>query len=59
MLIEVDHDVVQKLFKEINRNLSLLEIEKEVTFQRRVLDELLENDSGPLKQLAKIFKVDI
>lgn len=58
MLIEVDHDQVQKLLMEINTNLLVLEV-KEDPVLKRVLDELLENELGPLKQLAKILKVEI
>jgi len=58
-IINVDHDIVQKLFMEINRQLMVLEMETSISRRNKMLDTLLEGEDSPLRELKKILKVDV
>ena len=59
MLIEVDYDKIRSLLEEINKKIFLLEGEEDIYIRQKIANDLLEDNEGELKQLFKIFKVDI
>jgi hypothetical protein len=59
MLLEIDHDRVQHLFHRLNMNLLLLEGEEDFQIRQSILDSLLEDAESPVKELARILRVDI
>ena len=59
MKIDVDHNKVQLLLKELNSKLFLLEGERKSSVRQLILDSLLEEEESPIKELARILGVKI
>ena len=59
MIVDIDHDEIRFLLEGINTKLFILEGEEERIERQKIIDFLLESKGSPIKQLAKIFKVDI
>ena len=55
----MNHDLIRLLLVEINSKLFLLEGEKKRSSRQKILDELLEDEASPIKQLARLFEITI
>jgi hypothetical protein len=55
----MDREQIRSLLEEINSKLFLLEGDEDKSSRQKILDELLERESSPIKRLAEMFGIKI